>query len=169
MKRPVRVEGDIAYVSLTQGYEAVIDAEDVPLVEGRNWCSRIEKRKDGRVRTVYAMAKIEGQTRFMHQIILGLRPGSIKADHEDSNGLNNRKYNLRYATDTQNAANKQTRFDSESGIKGVTWFEPTKKWCARIMVRGERVPLGHFRCKTAAAMAYAKASKELHGEFGRLN
>lgn len=35
--RPIRIEGDVAYVTLTRGYEAIIDAENVPLVEGYNW------------------------------------------------------------------------------------------------------------------------------------
>lgn len=32
----------------------------------------------------------------------------------------------------------------------------------------KRKSLGLFRCPTAAAVAYAKASRELHGEFGRV-
>jgi hypothetical protein len=35
--RPIRVEGDTAIVPLTRGFEAVIDAVDVPIVEGWNW------------------------------------------------------------------------------------------------------------------------------------
>ena len=32
MKRPIRIEGDVAYVPLTKGYEAVIDVAADPLV-----------------------------------------------------------------------------------------------------------------------------------------
>ena len=35
--RPIRIEGDFAYIPLTRGYESVIDATDVNLVEGFNW------------------------------------------------------------------------------------------------------------------------------------
>jgi hypothetical protein len=35
--RQIRVEGQVAYVPLTRGLEAVIDAADVPLVEKQNW------------------------------------------------------------------------------------------------------------------------------------
>lgn len=35
--RPIRIDGDLAFIPLSQGLEAVIDATDVPLVEGRNW------------------------------------------------------------------------------------------------------------------------------------
>ena len=33
IKRQIRVDGDLAYIPLTQGYEAIIDAADVPLVK----------------------------------------------------------------------------------------------------------------------------------------
>ena len=35
--RPIRIEGQVAYVPLTQGYEAVIDVDDVAFVECFNW------------------------------------------------------------------------------------------------------------------------------------
>jgi len=35
--KPIRVVGDVAYVPLTQGLEAVIDAADLHLVEAYNW------------------------------------------------------------------------------------------------------------------------------------
>ena len=42
--RQIRIQGDIAYVPLTKGYEAVIDAADVPLVQGNNWSATVRKR-----------------------------------------------------------------------------------------------------------------------------
>lgn len=35
--RPIRVEGNVAFVPLTKGLEAIVDVEDLPLVEGLNW------------------------------------------------------------------------------------------------------------------------------------
>jgi len=40
MIRAIHIEGNVARVLLTQGYETIIDAADVPLVEGRNWCAK---------------------------------------------------------------------------------------------------------------------------------
>ena len=54
MSRAIRIEGSVAYVPLTKGYEAIIDVEDVPLVEGWNWSAREERRRDGTVRIIYA-------------------------------------------------------------------------------------------------------------------
>lgn len=40
---------------------------------------------------------------------------------------------------------------------------------AQIVNKGKAVYLGSFRCRHEAALAYNKASKELHKDFGRLN
>ena len=48
MKRQIIVKGDVAIIPLTRGYEAIIDAVDVHLVEGRNWSSQPHRN------TVYA-------------------------------------------------------------------------------------------------------------------
>ena len=48
--REIVIDGNIAYVPLTKGKVAIIDAEDIPLVEGWNWTA--VKRNDGE--TFYA-------------------------------------------------------------------------------------------------------------------
>ncbi len=163
--RPVRVDGQVAYVPLTQGYEAIIDAKDVPLVEGFNWCAR--RCQDA----IYAMRTVhEGRvqrTVYLHRVILG-EPEGLDVDHKSGDGLDNRRDNLREATRSQNMHNQRTRIDNTSGHKGVSWRPDEAKWAARIAAHGKRKSLGLYRCPTAAALAYAKASRELHGEFGRV-
>lgn len=44
--RPLRFEGDVAFVPLTRGYEAKIDAEDAHLVDWRVWWARLDRRAD---------------------------------------------------------------------------------------------------------------------------
>ena len=55
--RPIRVEGNVAYITLTKGYVAIIDALDVPIVSGFNWCARVDFKSDGGVRCVYAFRR----------------------------------------------------------------------------------------------------------------
>lgn len=171
--RPIRIEGDVAYVPLTKGYEAIIDAADVPLLAGFNWCAQEDYRKDGTLLAVYAVRAApapDGPYRQiklrMHRVICAAADG-LEVDHRDSNGLNNRRCNLRVATKAQNLANQRTRPDNSSGAKGVTFHKATGKWQPQIMVNGSRVYLGLFVSVEEAAAAYAKASAELHGEFGR--
>lgn len=171
MIRPIRIEGDVAYVPLTQGYEAVIDAADVALVEGWNWFALVQRRKDGSVKCVYAWREAwhEGERRSlrMHRHLME-SPDGFQVDHEDGNGLNNRRENLRVATHAQNQRNARARIDNSSGVKGVGWSSARGKWRARIRVDGTRHDLGFFRTKREAADAYADASAKFHKDFGRI-
>lgn len=173
--RSIRIEGDLAYIPLTQGYEAVIDAADVPLVEGFNWCASVRREANGEIWNVYAVRK-DGprnarRTVYLHRHITGA-PDDMDVDHRDGNGLNNRRRgksgNLRTATRSQNRQNSRIPADNTSGFKGVTWSAWARKWVANIQVARKRRHLGYFATREAAAAAYAKASDELHGEFGRV-
>lgn len=170
MKRPIRIVGDIAYIPLTKGYEAIIDAADVHLVEEENWSALVSVRADGEVRTVYAQHRIGGRKRqttiYLHRRIFG-DLGAKHVDHIDGDGLNNRRSNLRLATHEQNMANRGSTVRNKSGFKGVFWNKRSKKWAAVIGANRNKHRLGMFGCATAASIAYARASRELHGEFGR--
>lgn len=169
--RPIRVEGNIAYVTLTRGYEAVIDAADVPLVEGFNWAALVAFRRNGDVRSIYAVrrGRDSGQKKsvLMHRAILGC--DSKETDHIDGDGLNNRRSNLRPATKSQNMHNKRMSVNNKSGAKGVHWCRTTNRWIARIVVSRRSIYLGCFEDIAKAASAYEAASARLHGEFGRVS
>ena len=166
MAREIRIEGDVAYVPLTKGYEAIIDAADVPLVAGTNWHARVAKRRDGSVRTVYAARDWGDVKQQMHRLLLNA-PSEVEVDHEDCNGLNNRRANLRVATRVENSFNRRIRYDSTSGAKGVTWLKPQQKWMAQIRAHGTPRYLGLFESLEDAKAAYDEASARLHGAFGR--
>jgi hypothetical protein len=88
-------------------------------------------------------------------------------DHLNSDGLDNRKCNLRLATRAQNACNARARRNSLSGYKGVTWNKRAAKWRAAIWLNGKERHLGFFVEPEVAHAAYCEASQRLHGEFGR--
>lgn len=164
--RPIRIEGDVAYVPLTKGYEAIIDVADVPLVDGVNWCAK-ENRG-----TVYACRNIRVGNKVvpvqMHRALLNA-PEGVFVDHEDRNGLNNRRSsNLRLADRCQNQWNRGASKRNTSGTKGVSWSAREGKWRAAISVKNKFVSLGYFDSKEAAAAVYASASAAMHGEFGRV-
>ncbi len=162
--KPIRIDGDIAYVPLTKGYEAVIDAVDVPLVAGFNWCANKDKHVVYAIRTDLSGVKRRGTS--IHRTILG-EPAGMCVDHIDRDGLNNRRANLRVATPEQNRHNSKMLCTNTSGLKGVHWRDDQKKWRAQITVAGKKKNLGYFPTKEEAHAAYCKASQELHGEFGR--
>jgi len=91
-------------------------------------------------------------------------------DHVDGDGTNNKIYNLREATYLENNQNMSISKRNTSGYKGVSWCKERQKWTARIKDGGGKYRyLGRFGCKTAAAIAYDKASLKYHGEFGNRN
>lgn len=160
--RQIRIEGNIAYVPLTKGYEAVVDASDVSLVEGLNWHSKPDKR------CVYARANVQKNdgtrtTITMHKLLTGF----ALTDHKNGDGLCNRRSNLREATIEQNNRNVAKPRTNTSGIKGVNWDRRRNKWRALISIGNKSVHLGYFAAPEDAATAYAEASAKYHGKFGR--
>ena len=168
--RPIRIDGNVAYVPLTNGYVAVIDAGDVDLVAGVNWFAQIARRRDGSVRTIYAVRTDRGhgqKTIRMHRLIAG-SAWEAETDHRDGDGLNNRRGNLRPASTAQNQHNRRKNKDSLSPVKGAVWHKASGKWQARIRSGGKRIYLGLFEDLEMATLAVADARKMLHGEFGRI-
>lgn len=162
--RPIRVEGNIAYVPLTKGYVAVIDAADVPLVGQWNWTAKVSETN------VYAKrndcSAKQHRVLYLHRAITGAPP-DMEVDHIDGDGLNNRRGNLRIATRTQNSINVKRRASNSSGYKGACWDKNRSCWVAHIRVAGVQKHLGRFPTAQEAHAAYAAASAKLHGEFGR--
>jgi len=164
--RPIRIEGNIAYVPLTQGYEAIIDVTDVDIVSGVNWYVR---RDGGQVYAGCNIPKNESGKRghiSMHRLIMG-NPQQMEVDHRDANGINNRRGNLRVASKSQNQANRKTSKLNISGFKGVSPYKRDGTWHARISKDGKRFCLGYYKTPEEAHLAYINASREMHGSFGR--
>jgi hypothetical protein len=169
--RPIKIEGNIALIPLTQGYEAVIDAADVDIAAPHNWTADIKRKADGSIRTVYAMRNEPkpggGQKMLWLHRVIAETPSDLETDHIDGDGLNNRRANLRHATKAQNACNRRLASNSTSGAKGVSLHKATGRWAAYIYANRQRKHLGLFDTLDEAATAYANASAETHGGFGR--
>jgi hypothetical protein len=118
----------------------------------------------------YLKIKIDGRLYLAHRLAFlyvtgAWPPGQV--DHRDLNKSNNRWSNLRKSTSSQNSANRKTRSDSLSGLKGVTWHTQNNKWWAKISIDGKRKSLGQYDCPAAAHFAYLVAADKLFGEFAR--
>jgi hypothetical protein len=152
--RQIRIEGDVAYVPLSAGYEAVIDVVDIPLVAGRNWCVK----RSGRTNYAIANGRRVGGARepriWMHRVI-AKAAGHEEVDHEDRDGLNNRRRNLTPGTHAENMQNVSMHRDNRLGVKGVHLCKETGRYRAQLMVAGKRENLGRFPTAEAASVAYA--------------
>jgi hypothetical protein len=154
-------------ITLTQNKVALVDDEDYEYLIQWKWCA------DKGHNTWYAVRnnfinKVKFKI-YMHRVIL---QNATEVDHEDGNGLNNQRYNIRDSTRIQNSYNQNKRVDNTSNYKGVILkidkFR-TKPWLARIFVNKQQICLGYYATAVEAAMAYDQAAKELHGKFARLN
>lgn len=164
--RTIRIEGNLAFVPLTKGYEAVIDACDASLVAAWNWHARTDTN------TVYAARNIEKDASGLRGAIsmhrqISNNPDGMEVDHWDGDGLNNRRINLRIATKSENQRNRKTSTLSQTGLKGVSPYNRNGTWHARISINGKRISLGYYKTPEEAHSAYCNASAEMHGEFGR--
>jgi hypothetical protein len=109
----------------------------------------------------------------MHRLIMNA-PEGFDVDHK-KNGFefrrDNRKKNLRLATESQNNYNVAKRKDNSSGYKGVSTksskINSDKPWQAQIMINKKPIHLGWFKTAKEASKAYEKAAKKAHKEFYR--
>jgi HNH endonuclease len=159
--RPIRVDGDVAYIPLTQGYVAVLDADDVPIVSAWNWQVSICGKLRYAVR--YTRRDADGKQHIvrLHRHILGV-PDGVIVDHIDHDGLNNRKANLRPATHQQNAQNTR-KVGAKTLPKGV--YQRGHRFRARVWINGRNVHLGMYDTADDAHRAFCDAVDKLHGEF----
>ena len=69
---------------------------------------------------------------------------------------NNKGYspnNCRWADTTTQAHNKRIPKNNTSGYVGITWNNPTNKWCATVGVDGEKIRIGSYSNKEDAVKA----------------
>jgi hypothetical protein len=151
-------------LELTQGKTTLVDFEDY------------EKFKDMSIHAVnyrgwwYAEVTIgKHGKQLLHRLILEAKKGEL-CDHINGDGLDNRRCNLRIATNSQNLMNsKKPSGVTTSQYKGVYWNKYNKSWHAHIRVNRHTFNIGYFDTELEAAKAYDAEARKLFGEFARTN
>ena len=148
-------DGDVAHIML-RGRRALIDAADVPLVQGNRWWMNPR----GYVRILRGA--------IMHRLILGLSANDEREpDHINRVPWDNRRINLRVGTHAQNTRNHAGSRNRTSPYKGVS--REKNRHRARIMVDGDALSLGAFHTEQEAALAYDIAARRHFGEYAYTN
>ena len=155
---------EITLIPLTQGKYALVDTEDYEGLNKWKWYALKG------VSTWYAVRNIpigdkQGSLR-MHRLILGTRKG-MDTDHENHNGLDNRKYNIRICSRSENQQNRRPASGNASRFKGVA--RNGTGWQAYIKKDQKKMHLGTYRSEIDAAKVYNDKAEELFGKFASLN
>lgn len=146
----------VGYCSNTNR-EFYFDMDDYDKIKNYCWSEDFCNKNYSRVRAYDSSCKSHI---FMHSIIT-----HKYCDHIDRNTFNNRKHNLRQATNQENARNRSISKTSKSGFVGVNWIEQSNKWKAIIKVNGKTIYLGFFEEKEDAIHARLEAEAKYFGEF----
>lgn len=160
-------------IPLTQGKVAIVDDCDFARLMQWKWCAAKKTRSGGRLYWCATRTDTSGgpgnyERVYMHREIAAVA-GIPQVDHQDGDGLNNRRSNLRPATGHQNQGNKRKQVGCTSQYKGVSWSKQRGMWKADIKQGGKKVYLGYFADEVLAAKAYDAAAVEYFGEFALLN
>lgn len=125
---------------------ALVDAEDHSRLAGYRW--HLTGKKYGHV------ARWEpGHLRvYLHHQVLGV---VTLLDHVNRNALDNRKENLRRATNAENAQNQDSR-GGASRFRGVTWDRSRGKWRAQCVVDGKCHNLGRYDSEEEAGVVASR-------------
>jgi hypothetical protein len=113
-----------------------------------------------------------GKQILIHREILGLADDDPRdGDHINHDKLDNRRENLRPATEAQSAHNRRKMNNrlTSSRYKGVHWRTNRSTWVATIHAGGKTRQLGSFPTQEGAALAYNEAARAAWGAFACLN
>ena len=151
-------------IVLTKGFVAFVSDEDFEELSKCRWAAI--KAPSGIWYASRGGGK-RGVRVSMHRQILGITDPKIIVDHQNGNGLDNQRKNIRVATKSQNAMNRAIDKRSTTGFKCVSKYKG--KYRAYIVVGYKQKGLGVYNCPIEAAKAYDRAAIELHKEFANLN
>lgn len=130
------------------------DLEDYEVIKDHCW----------RVQTIRGYRKLttwyKGKTISLHAML-----GHSNCDHADRNPLNNRKSNLRTATNSENAQNRSVFKNNNSGVTGVCWMSKSNQWYAYLIKNKERILSQLFNNKEDAIKARLRAEAKYLKEF----
>ncbi len=160
---PALCEGGAFYLPLTQGQRARIDSSSTFLAAWKWSCFL-----DPATKTFYAKRTIPTpggkRSLFLHQAVLGMPLNrSLKIDHINGDSLDNRRENLRFATNRLNSwnSNRRRKGLTTSKYVGVYWSAKARKWISHIRERGVYRYLGSFTSEESASLAYQAALAEI--------
>lgn len=141
------------------------DEQDESIITSHVWGVRCQNKK------AYARTNDykNGKSNYidLHRLIMGFPKGNI--DHIDGNSLNNKRDNLRIATQSENVKNQCMKSSNTVGYKGVSFDKKKRKYSCHITVNYKHIFGGYFLEPIEAAKKYNELAIIHHGDFAFLN
>lgn len=154
MLNKYRIEGDCVFLMIKKKngreLEFVIDLADLPILQkiNKSWCANWSETS----KTWYVYHKdcsLEYQAVLLHRLLMNT-PDHLTVNHEDFDGLNNRRRNLSNVTRTVNQLHHRMQSNNTSGYRGVVWDKSRGLYQARVKVEGKNRMIGRFKEKERA-------------------
>lgn len=160
---PPPVEG-ARWLALSKGKFTLVDEADFARVSDRPWSYSFNHGADE-----VTHSRRDGTPRILSRFIMSATD-NVTIDHRDGNRLDNRRFNLREASNQQNLRNRhKSKSASTSSFKGVYFSRKADRWCAMIKFDRKGRHLGSFLSEEDAAHAYDTAAREHFGTFACVN
>lgn len=121
----------------------------------------------------YLNVSVNGRLYPVHRVVMlmcyGFYGEGLEVDHINHVRNDNRLFNLRFVTRSENRKNQSVSSKNTSGVTGVYFSKAKKKYIAQIKVNGEVIYLGIFGTLEGAAKARRQADRKYkfntnHGE-----
>jgi len=135
----------------------------------RSNCIQIGQKVGTTPKHGYSQTYFEGKNYRLHRLVFLYHYGYLpfEIDHINGDKADNRIENLRAATSTQNQQNAKLRKDNISGVKGVNWYKPSKKWQVQLRINTVKTHIGYFNNLELAELVAIEARDKYHKEFAR--
>ena len=151
---------EIRHIPLTHGQVAIVDTADYEWLMQWRWQAAWKKT------TKSYIARRGSSSIHMARVIMNAPPNR-DVDHENYNTLDNRRINLRLATDSESSINRRLDPRNKCGFRGIRCHNG--HWTARIGLNRKNIYLGSFASAEDAARGYDRAAILYHGQFAVLN
>jgi hypothetical protein len=146
--------------NIITGY-TIVDEEDFEKASKSSWYESLKY--------VRGNGGINNTSIQLHQLILQNTPDGMVIDHINGNKMDNRSFNLRFASIPQNGQNRESLIGSSSKYLGVSWCKKSTKWISQSHYETKNIKLGAYENEIDAAIRYDTFVLLYYGEKAKTN
>lgn len=150
-------------------YEILVDSND--FVHLDNNIPTVFVMDNGKgIKYAWVQYYVDGikKRQLLHRYILNT-PKHLHVDHMNSNGLDNRRSNLREVTRSENMQNKRgaNRNNKSTGILNLGWWEERQQWIVNMTINGKRHKKAFHKDKKEDAIRYIDEMKKEYQPYSK--